>query len=360
MLHYFKPGAFILPIGESTGMTTSQLPRHPEILRVGSYANAAPSCLVEYAYYALLFYGMLATFLGIFVPALAGGMMLVLAAFCILRLGPRATVVYTPLRFPLACALSYLIVQITVHGESIMGGEALSFIQWILVLIILQSLYLRRGFLHRCVLVFFSMGLIGLPYLISLVRASGRGHEVGIGFSNANSLGEWFGFCCLYFTIVGLETKRNGVRVASILAAVGCLYIVGLTVSRGALVATAIGITIALRRLLRRGFVPLLVLIIVSGSLYTFGVFDGIIGHYTERGMEETGRLLVWPLAIERFLSSPLLGVGAGNIATYVPSVHKHFTPHNSFIYIALASGVLPLALFVACVDPCGSERLLV
>ena len=63
----------------------------------------------------------------------------------------------------------------------------------------------------------------------------------------------------------------------------GCLYIVGLTVSRGALLATAIGITIALRRLLRRGFIPLLVFIILSGIAYTFGVFDRmIILNYTD------------------------------------------------------------------------------
>ena len=146
-------------------MTTPQLPRHPKVLRVGSYASAAPPRLVEYAYYASLYYGMLASFLGISVPILAGGMRLVLAAFCVIRLGSRATAVYAPLRLPLACALSYLIVQMTVYDVSIMADGVRSFIKWMLVLIIIQSLYLRRGFLHRCVLVLFSMGLVGLPHL---------------------------------------------------------------------------------------------------------------------------------------------------------------------------------------------------
>jgi O-antigen ligase len=136
--------------------------------------------------------------------------------------------------------------------------------------------------------------------------------------------------------------------VASILVAVGCLYIVGLSVSRGALLATAIGITIALRRVLRRGFVPLLVFITFSGIMYTFGVFDQMTSHYTARGMEETGRMLVWPVVIERILSSPLVGVGLTNTATYIPGSRKPIEAHNGFLAVALASGILPFALLVA------------
>src|SRR5262249_27443060 len=79
-----------------------------------------------------------------------------------------------------------------------------------------------------------------------------------------------------------------------------------------------------------------------------FGVFDQITSHYAKRGMEETGRGLVWPVALERFLDSPLAGVGADNTATYVPGRRIPFAPHNSFVFIALASGIFPLALFVA------------
>ena len=332
--------------GSPQDMTPTPLPRPPKVLRVGSYASAAPPLLVEYVYYALFYYSMLASFLGILASNVAGGMQLVLAAFCVIRLGSRATVVYTPLRLPFAFALSYLIVQITVYDESIMGS--LDFIQWMFALIICQSLYLRQDFLHRCVLVFFSIGLITLPYLTT--NADGRAvmdSHVG-SFTNANSLGDWFGFCCLYFAIVSIETKRTWVRVAATLAAVGCLSIVGISVSRGALLGIVLGITLALRRLLRRGFVPLLVFIILIGLMFTFGVFDSMISHYTKRGTEDTGRMVGWPVAIERFLSSPLLGVGTSQVFTYVPRSRQYMTPHNSFIYVALTSGILPFALFVA------------
>jgi O-antigen ligase len=295
---------------------------------------------------------MFGSVLGISVPFIAGGMLPVLAAFCIIRLGWRATAVYAPLKLPLVFTMSYLVVQITFHDASIMQENA--FFTWILALIIIQSLCLRRGFLHRCALVLFVVGLITLPYLTFKGSAAGGREQAAVSamvtgaFTNSNSFGAWFGFCCLYFTIVALETKRVGVQMASSLAAVGCLYIVGLTVSRGTLVATAIGITIALRGLLKRGFVPLLVFIILGGIMYNFGVFDRITSHYATRGTEDTGRLLVWPVAIERFLSSPLLGVGTANTATYVPGHRKPFAPHNSFIFVALSSGVLPFALFVA------------
>ena len=334
-------------------MTTSPLSRHPQALRVGSYASAAPPGMVEYAYYALLLYSMLAPGLGILVPMLASGMLLVLAMFCVIRLGARAIAVYAPLRLPLAFATAYLSVQMIVYGASILDGRDI--IAWILGFIIVQSLCLRRGFLHRCTLVLFVMGLTALPYLTFIKSSVAEGRArvatdsmVTGDFISVNGLGAWFGFCCLYFTIVGIETRRVGVRVVSSLAAVGCLYITGLTVSRGALLATAIGITVAFRGLLRRGFVPLLVFITVSGTMYNFGVFDRIISDYSTRGMEDTGRLSVWPLALERFLNSPLLGVGMSNVATYVPFKQKRYIPHNSFLFVALASGVLPLAFFVA------------
>jgi O-antigen ligase len=279
-------------------------------------------------------------------------MLPVLAAFCIIRLGWRATTVYAPLKLPLAFTISYLVVQITFHDAFIMGERG--FFTWILALIIIQSLCLRQGFLHRCALVLFVMGLITLPYLNFKGSVAGSREQAAVGsmvsgdFTNSNGLGAWFGFCCLYFTIVSIETKRVGIRVASSLAAVGCLYIVGLTISRGALMATAIGITIALRGLLKRGFVPLLVFIIAGGIMHNFGVFDRITSHYAARGMEETGRGLVWPVAIERFLSSPLTGVGTANIATYVSGRRRPFTTHNGFIFVALSSGILPFALFVA------------
>jgi O-antigen ligase len=121
-----------------------------------------------------------------------------------------------------------------------------------------------------------------------------------------------------------------------------------MSVSRGALLGTALGVTIALRRLLKRGFIPLLTFVILGGFLYNFGVFDRLTANYEARGTEETGRLLVWLPALERLFNSPLVGVGGAEVNTYMLGRYKRIPPHNSFIYLGLAAGVVPLAFFIA------------
>jgi hypothetical protein len=281
---------------------------------------------------------------------LAGAALLMLAALVLIGMGPRAVADLAPLKLPVVCALSFLIVEGAVHGGSVLTGFPRLFITWMLGLIIVQSLSLRRDFLHRGALALSLIGFTTVPYL-TLGAADQRVSVDAMmsgDFNNSNGLGGWFGFCCLYFTVTGIETKRHEVRVAASLAALACLYIVGLSVSRGALLGTLVGMTIALRRLLRRGFIPVLIALVFSGIVYNLGVFDEIISRYVTRAGEESGRFLVWPVAVERFFSAPLLGVGSADVGSYVPSRDTVITPHNSFIWFALASGVLPLALFVA------------
>ena len=105
---------------------------------------------------------------------------------------------------------------------------------------------------------------------------------------------------------------------------------------------------VALRGILKRGFLPILSLLLLAWILLYTGILERATASYASRATVETGRFLVWPLAIERFLGSPLLGVGASNVATYVPAAGP-ISPHNSFLFIALASGIIPLMFFVAC-----------
>jgi hypothetical protein len=284
------------------------------------------------------------------ISLLGGGMLAMLAVYCAMYLGSHLMTVYAPLALPLGCGISTIVVQLFLHGESLESVKP--FILWMFTLMLVQALALRQNFLHHFALVAFVVALAALPHL----RANfGQGGVVRMDLerttsipllANGNGLAAWFGFCCVYWTIVGLEAKRTAVRVASWLAATGCLYVVGLTVGRGALFAVAIAIIVALRRLLKRGFVPLLVLIILSWITYETGLFKPMADFYAARGVENTGRLTVWPLVLERFLSAPLGGVGISNIGTSTPR-GKVITPHNSFLYIALASGVVPLIFFL-------------
>jgi O-antigen ligase len=322
-----------------------------KVIRIVRNSCDAPSRFVEYAYYAVFIYGILASALGLSISMLAGGMVALLAACCVLHVGARAVTVYTPIVFPLACAASFLVVQVLVHDEPFQ--DVRPFIVWIMMLILIYSLSLRPGFLHRFVRVAFVIGLAVLPYMqyqsegVGVERA-GLDRSMSLGeLANPNGLAAWFGFCGIYFTIVGIETKRNIVRVAAWLVAVVCLFIVSLTISRGALFGFAIAAIVAFRRLLKRGFIPILCLVILSWIIYEAGFFKTAASMYATRATEETGRFIVWPLALERFLSAPLTGVGISHVGIYTSAKHM-ITPHNSFLFIALASGIVPLAFFLA------------
>ena len=326
-------------------MMLHRLQSQPRVRRITRISRAVIPAFVEYAYYGMILYGVMPFTQGLSIRLISGGGYAALAAFCMLRLGTRAIV---PIAIPLACSTSFVAVQIMVYGESLMSVKA--FINWMFQLIIVQCLYFRRGFLHRFAVAALVIGFSVLPYLDygtpdGDIGRAGTGE--GAGLANPNDLGQWFGFLCVFFIIAGIEGKRAAIRIGYWLIGAGCFYVVGLSVSRGALLAVVISIVVALRRLLKRGFLPTISLLLLAWILYVTGIFEQATASYAGRGTQETGRFLVWPIAIQRFLSSPLLGVGLRNIATYVP-VAGPLTPHNSFLLIALASGIIPLTFFLA------------
>jgi len=319
------------------------------VVRAASNPSYLPPRLFEYWYYGQMFYAVMGAVVGVAVGLIGAAMLAILAACCVLRLGRRSLAILMPVALPIACGVSFIAVQVLVFGQSITAPDVRQYFPWILGLVIIQYLAFRRSFLHRFAVVTFLVGLCMLPFL-GVYRGTGTrvGLKGGISVANPNDLSAWFGFCWLYFTILSLETRRMSVRLMSSLAAVGSMLVVLVTVSRGPLFAGAVGILVALRRVLKRGFVPVVSLAAVAWIAYGLGLFDQAASLYASRGLEETGRFLVWPLAIDRFLKAPLTGVGASNVATWVPGQNIAITPHNSFILIGLGSGILPLLCFIA------------
>jgi O-antigen ligase len=131
------------------------------------------------------------------------------------------------------------------------------------------------------------------------------------------------------------------------MGAVVCIYVVTLTVSRGALLAVAIAIVIASRTFLKHGFFPLLLSICGAWLVIELGIFEQSAKLYATRGAEETGRLDIWPLIVESFYESPWIGVGHLRSGAITPD-GRFYTPHNGFLYIAQTSGIIPLMLFIA------------
>jgi len=304
-------------------------------------------------YYFAFSYSIIAGYLGIEVPLVAAGLTAFLAGFCFYKLWSRRWEVYTPIALLFACQISLLLVQFVIYDVSPMSDSLRWFVLWIFGMVIVQALCLRPGFLHRFTIVIFALGLIAVPHLAfttDVVERARADIEIGGGLRNANGLGVWFGFCAVSLGIFGLQTKRGIiVRLLYWIAAVVSLIVVGLSVSRGALFGCALALAVGLRHLLKRGFAPVLLLIILSGIILESGWYDQIVTGYEARLTEETGRFLLWPHVVERILASPLVGVGVSQIDTYSPEIgHSISTPHNSFLFFALSSGILPFAFFVS------------
>ena len=279
---------------------------------------AAALAPVEYGYYFVIFYTVLGPPLGlILMGGIGSGFLLIpVLAYCFFALGSSVLTVLRTAWIPLACGTSYLFIQLALHGESMYGGYVYAFGPWLLSLVIVQALAMHRpNFLHRFAwfTLFLGLGMLQFMKLSTIGSYEKVSLEHGVGYSNANAFAGWFGFCVLYLTIKGYIETRTSYRLAAWLMAVGSLYVVTLTVSRGALLAVAISLLVASRRMLKVGVLPIMLLAGLVVGLMELGVFDQAFHAYTRRGTEETGRLLVWPLLIEKFLNSPFIGNGASH-----------------------------------------------
>ena len=293
-----------------------------------------------------LAYAMLGQAWGMVIPSVGGAFLAVFAVTCFLSTGAKTFRVYAPVALALATASSVIAVQYFLHEDQSLDNS-MPFVGWFFTVIIVQALSLRPGFLHRFALVAFAIGLGVLPYMqahtdVRMMRISAG----GTGISNPNSLAMWFGFCTVYFLFWGLQSRELMVRLISWGAGLGSLFVVALTVSRGPLLGIALACVVGLRSALKRHFFPVLSLVFLMWLVYVSGVFQDTLDYYLARGMEESGRGKVWPLAFQRLINSPWTGVGLEAIPTWTSS-EKAITPHNGLLYIGLGGGIIPLMCFL-------------
>lgn len=314
-----------------------------------------PSFIIEYGFYATIVYSMLGVAVGISIPLLGAGVLSVLAVLCVMHFGQQSGVAFKPVALALCCAFSVLLVQLALHEESFRNGEVRSFFTWFLSLIIVQSLGFRKGFFHRFAIVAFLIGCATLPFLKAYV-ATGEmtriGAGGGVGLANPNSFSQWFGFCLVYFVIAGLQSKNPIIRLGFWSAGFLCLYLVAITVSRGALFGAFIALAFAFKNVLKRSFVPILALLCVGWLIYLSGIVDDLIGFYVQRGAEETGRSYLWSVSLAKFLDAWWVGVGVSDTYVQLPNGGHWTSPHNSFLFIAVSSGIVPLCFFVGYLVP--------
>jgi O-antigen ligase len=335
----------------SAGMITHTSSSYREgILLSREGAVSPPSSIVEYGFYFYMFYTLIGGVFGLAVNNVATGLLVLLVIFCLAEVGYQAKAILRLLIFPLGCAIIYTFIQLFFFQESLMDTVR-PFMIWMCVLFLIQLLTLRENFLHRFMLTMLLIGIAALPYL-SFFEEKGLATKRAvlnraIGFSHTNEMGAWYGFCSTYFLVLGITAKKHITRNLSWIIALGSLYLVTLTVSRGALLAVAVAFVVASRYFLKSGFVPILLFVSLVAIVVGMGLFDETLNFYLARGTEDTGRLAVWPLIVESFLNSPWIGVGHSSVGAMTGRRHL-VTPHNGFLYMAQSSGVFPLTLFIA------------
>ena len=272
---------------------------------------------------------------------------------CVLRVQPLTKAVFAPIALLAACVISFLPIQILVHRESIFAEGITHYIYWLMNLMIVHSLCLRRGFSFRFPLVMFATCVIAILFVGYTIGEDARGTvdtEVAGELRTPAAFAQWFGFLAIYFVIVGLNGQRTLIRLCAWLVALGCVFLLALSVERGPLLGVALASVMVFRQQLKRGFIPVLVLVSLIGIISFGGAFDALLSNYQERAFEETGREVLWPAAIERIFSTPfatLFGVGESNIL-FQFGYNQFSPPHNAFLHIFLASGVVPFAFFLA------------
>lgn len=298
----------------------------------------------------VLIYANLGPAYGVAIPMAGAALTAGLALLCLLHFGSYSMGAFRPIRLALACGVSVLLIQGMIFQESIKDGEMRSYVTWILNLLIIQTLSFRKGFLHRFSLIAFIIGIATLPFLKvyvatdEMIRVGGEG---GVALGNPNYFGMWFGFCAIYFFVSGLEARNYLIRTLSWAFGVFSLYLMALSVSRASLLGVAIATVIAFQKVLKRSFLPILGFLILGWLLYLSGIFDSLIGYYLNRGTEETGRSRLWSWAFSGFLDSWWIGVGLSNALITDGSSGKAYGPHNSFLYIAFSSGIIPLIFYI-------------
>ena len=261
--------------------------------------------MVEYGYYFSTGYTTLGVYFGLEIPLLAAGLTELWLSF-VFNTSDRT--LRKSLLQSHSCSRAMVAsigVQIVLHQASIRDPDITLSVLWI------RNNHRavtcnRPGFFYRCAIVLFVIGIIPLRELTLGGAGDGAVHQAHVdaavqgNLSPARGLAYWFGFCAVFFGIAGLKEKRLRIQILYWVAAVGCLLVVALTVERGALLAAAIALTIAFRRILKHGFLPILLLLVLTGIVLESGLFADSVAQYQTRGLEETGRLIIWPIIIER------------------------------------------------------------
>jgi O-antigen ligase len=231
------------------------------------------------------------------------------------------------------------------HGEFITKFFD-SFVTLILSSIIFVFLIHRPGFLKRIIFLIYVLGVVS--YANSEVNAFGR-LEGGGNLRNPNSIAAWMGFACVGLAMWGFHARNLLEKIGTWGMMAHGLFIIGLTLSRGALLAMGISLIAFMIFYVPRStslvnIVLTLFIIGIGAGIFTqTPTYKSIAAGYEERWEQETGREELWPTALAQIRESPLLGYGSDGLVIATPS--RVQSSHNPYLTIALVSGLFPAML---------------
>ncbi len=171
-----------------------------------------------------------------------------------------------------------------------------------------------------------------------------------VGWGSSNYVGAVLALAILGSVILLVLGPRPWLRAASAIALVPMALCTALLVSRGTVVALALGF-LGLFLLIggRRRWA-----ILVLGGLGTvltsrLPVFKVLLLRFTTESQSFSyyARLVHWRLATQRFLEHPLLGVGLGQGRFQTDELHS-LDPHNYFLSVASETGVVGFFAWIA------------
>lgn len=307
--------------------------------------------IYEGLFYCYLFYTFFAVKLNIDIPNLGAAWLFGLAMLTFI-FRDRPPWRKLNLMLILLTAGSFFIIQVFWFKTEFISLKG--FINWLPLAIIIDKLVTRRNFIFRLAIVMLIISVLMYPSVISQnenmiggTKISRAGAE-GTGIDNPNALGAWFGFCALVFWLWGSKQQWLSVRMCLWSCALVGAGLLSLTVSRGALLALFAGICLGFRRLkLWQRLSILAFLAALSLALYGSFVFTQAVESYQLRAFQQTGRYYIWPEMIEEIIKNPWIGSGIQNVVYFIPSLQQLRTPHNAILFLWVASGIVPITLFI-------------
>jgi O-antigen ligase len=316
--------------------------------------------ILELATYIYLFYAIFAVQLGISINLLGIG---ILSSCAILALFLMISDYRPILILILICLTSglFLVIQMEVFQVAWDQGGVKALLTWVLLSVVFYAQIHRPGFLKRLGIVMLIISVLLMPSII-LEKARVPGEIVrakaveGTSLNNANALGALLGFTALVFWLWGFRQARMVRRWGLWGISVIIFLLMGLTVSRGALLAVLIGLVLSFRGVSLRHRISAMVMLTILSYVVLFIPFIAqLVGDFQARALEETGRFLIWPAAWEQIVQSPWLGHGAEH-EIYLPSLGVYRSAHNPFLYLWVSSGILPV-IFLAILWVCALRK---